>query len=62
MTLIKQIKENDDELVGNEEFVSKLPLIRYIISTLIYGGKIMNEQDDLVLQELLETVVNRKII
>mgnify|MGYP002630768074 CR=1 FL=1 len=40
---------------------ASLPLMNYVISTLIYGGKISNPQDQMVVEEILKTYFNTKL-
>jgi hypothetical protein len=37
-------------------------LIRYLIGTLNYGGRIVKEQDEIILNELLQTFISERTI
>ena len=37
-----------------------LDLIRYVIGTLNYGGRIIKQQDEITLNAILETFLNEK--
>ena len=41
---------------------ANISYIRYIISSLNYGGIMSNEQDQLIAKELLNTVINPKVL
>jgi len=51
------------EIVSDERRTAakKLPLLHYVISSIIYGGKVSNLQDQSILEEILKTYINKKL-
>lgn len=51
------------ELEGDAAKVgARMTLIKYMISELVYGGKISNQHDQVVLEELLSTFINKRLL
>lgn len=61
-TLISQHELDRRSRDSVDRVTASIKYIKYIISTLNYGGVMSNDQDQLIAKELLNTVINPKVI